>query len=260
MKRFAGLVLILVAFGFVALQPGTALGHASLVSSDPAANSFLQKAPTQISLTFAENIDSANSSVRLLDAQGAEITIPKPVISPDSLSMTVALPKLGPGIFNVLWSNVSRTDGHALSGSFPFTVLNPDGSVPTGTNQFGGINTNPDPAPLADGVAVRAVSLVALTIVLGAALLVLLWEGAGVAARRGLERTIYFGAVVLAAATMLNLVTIHNAYSSTSLNELIFHTPIGGYWLTRMGVVLLIAVAATFLTEAPKRTAAAVIA
>lgn len=259
MKRWAGLLIFLGVCGFVALRPGTALGHAALLSADPAANAFLQRPPSQVSLTFAEGVDESNSGIRLLDSNGQAVTIAKPQYSNGSATMTVALPKLAPGIYNVLYVNVSRIDGHALRGSYPFTVLNPDGSVPTATNQFSGIDANPDPAPLADGVAVRALSLLGLAIVAGGALLVLLWREAGDGVRKGLERTIYSGALVLAAATLLNLQTIRDAYSSTSLMELVLHTPSGGYWLTRIGVVMLIAVAATFLSEAPRRTAAAIL-
>ena len=260
MRRYAGLLAVIVVLGVVALRPSIALGHASLVRADPAPNSFVQRPPTQIDLSFAETLDRSNSSIRLLDATGKDIALPKPQFSSDGLGMTVQLPKLDPGIYNVLWANISQTDGHALRGSYPFTILNPDGSVPAGTNQVSGLGSNPDPAPVADSVAVRALSLVGLAVVVSGALLVLLWDAVGEAARRGLERAVYVGAAILAIATLLNLATIRDTYTSTSFTQLIFHTPAGGYWLTRIGVVLLIAVAATFFNEAPKRTAAALLA
>ncbi len=260
MKRWAGALILLGVCAFVALRPGTALGHAALLNAEPAPNAFLQRPPSQVSLTFAEAVDESNSGIRLLDSNGQAVTIPKPKFSNGSVTMTVDLPVLKPGIYNVLYVNVSRIDGHALRGSYPFTVLNPDGGVPSAVNQFGGIDANPDPAPLAEGVAVRALSLLGLVIVAGGALLVLLWHEAGEGVRKGLERTIYSGALVLAIATLLNLQVVRDAYSNTSLNQLVFHTPSGGYWLTRIGVVMLIAVAATFLAEAPRRTAVAVLA
>ena len=51
MRRYAGLLIALMLIGVVALRPDTALGHAALVRADPAPNSFLQKPPTQISLS-----------------------------------------------------------------------------------------------------------------------------------------------------------------------------------------------------------------
>lgn len=256
MRRVAGLAGFLVLFALAALQPGTALGHAALVASDPAPNAFLQKAPTQISLTFSEPLDSRASKIRLLDANGAEIAVTSLTFSSNNLSMTAQLPNLNPGIYNVLWVNLSSTDGHGLRGSYPFTVLNPDGSVPTGTNNVAGLGSDTDPAPIAEGIAVRALSLFGLAVVTGGALLVLLWGEAGRKTRGGLELTVYFGAVILGIATALNLVSIRDAYAGVSLQDVIFHTTSGGYWLTRLGVVMLAAVGASFIPEMPRRASA----
>ena len=259
MRRSTALLVVVAVVGALALRPGTALGHAALLRAEPSPNAFLQRPPAQVSLSFAEPIDEKNSGIRMLDARGAEFALPKVQFSRGSLGMTVELPKLGPGIYNVLWANVSSVDGHALRGSYPFTVLKPDGTLPDSTNVVAGLSSDADPPPLADGVAARALSLLGLAIVAAGALLVLLWGNAGRGARRGLERTVYFGAAVLLAATLLNLATIRDAYSSTALMDLVLRTPSGGYWLTRLGVVLLIGVAGTFLAEAPRRTSAAVL-
>jgi copper transport protein len=260
MRRSTALLVIVALVGVLALRPGTALGHAALLRAEPSPNAFLQRPPAQVSLSFAEPVDEKNSGIRVLDARGAELALPKVQFSKGSLGMTIELPKLDPGIYNVLWANVSSVDGHALRGSYPFTVLKPDGTLPDSTNSVAGLGSDADLRPLPDGVAVRALSLLGLAVVAAGALLVLLWGSAGSGARRGLERTVYFGAAALAAATLLNLATIRDAYSSTALMNLVFHTPSGGYWLTRLGVVLLIGVAATFLAEAPRRTSAAVLA
>lgn len=255
------LVLALVAISMLAgtlARPQSALAHAALRSSDPVANAFLQRAPTQITLNFTEPIDSKTSTIRVLDAAGKPLAIQAPKVS--GLSMTAALPQLPPGIYNVLWSNTSRTDGHAISGSFPFTVLKADGSLPDQTNTVSGLSSETDPPPLADGVAVRALSLLGLSMVVAGAMLVLLWSGASDALRRGLGVSVYAGAAVLAIATLLNLATIHDAYPGVGLKDVILKTPSGGYWLTRAGLALLIAVAATFLGEAPKRASGALLA
>ena len=253
MKRVSGLVALLAVVTLVALRPGNAFGHAALIVSDPPPNAYLQRPPGQVSLTFSEPLDDRASKIRLLDSTGAEVTVGKVGFSLNSLSMTVELPKLSPGIYNVLWVNLSSVDGHALRGSYPFTVLNSDGSVPQGANQVTGLGSNSDPAPVAEGVAVRALSLLGLAIVAAGALLVLLWGSAGAAARSGLERTIYFGAALLGVATMLNLVSIRDAYAGVPLNDVILHTSSGGYWLTRLGVVMLATVGASFVGDMPRR-------
>lgn len=41
--------------------------------------------------------------------------------------------ELAPGIYTVIWRNLSTVDGHTWAGSFSFTVLNPDGTAPGGS-------------------------------------------------------------------------------------------------------------------------------
>lgn len=260
MKRALAALLVLV--GAVSLLPvERAFGHAAVVRSDPAANAFLLQPPTAITIVFTEPVDDRVSSIRLLNSSGAAIQTPKPSeVSSNGLTMTLPLSRLAPGIYNVLYRNVSRIDGHALQGSYPFTVLKPDGSLPDAVNTFGGISGGADAPPEADGVAVRALSLLGLSLTASGAVLILLWGAAGAGLRKQLTWTIYGGAAVLAVATMLNLAIIRDAYSGTPLNDLILKTPSGGYWLTRFGVVMLVGVAATFAAEAPRRTSAAVLA
>ncbi len=257
MSRATALVLIFAGIAIFVLRPEAAFAHATLRSSDPVANAFLQRAPTQITLNFTEPIDSKSSTLRILDAAGKPIVIQPPNIS--NGSMTDPLPQLGPGIYNVLWSNTSRVDGHAISGSFPFTVLNPDGSLPDQSNTVTGLSSNTDPLPLADGIAVRALSLLGLAMVVAGAMLMLLWNPPVEQVRRGLVVTILSGAAVLGIATALNYATIHDSYSGVGAATVVFKTPSGGYWLTRVGLVLLVAVTATFAAEAPKRTGAALL-
>ncbi len=255
MTRLSALVVMLAGVVLALSAPGAALGHAALRSSDPAANAFVQRAPGQITLSFTEPIEQRSSSIQVLDAAGRAVATGEAQVN--DATMTVSLPVLPPGIYNVLWANVSRIDGHAIRGSYPFTVLNSDGSLPDETNTVGGFSSDPDPPPLADGVAVRALSLMGLLMVAAGVVLTLLWPNPDARARRGLVLTVYAGAAVLLVATALNFVTIRDAYSGVPTRDLVFNTPSGGYWLTRVGLVFLIAVANTFAFEAPRRTAAA---
>jgi copper transport protein len=257
-RRLAALAVVIGGAWFALAQPQPALGHAALRSSDPTANAFLQRAPGQITLSFTEPVDNKSSSFEVLDASGKTVKLGTLVI--DGGTMTAPVPQLEPGIYNVLWSNVSRVDGHAIRGSFPFTVLRPDGTLPSQVNTVSGLSTDSDPRPLADGIAVRALSLLGLVIVVAGALITLLWEKSEDSMSRKLTLAVYVGAGVLLAATLLNFATIRNAYSGLGVRELVFQTPSGGYWLTRLGLVLLITVATTFMAEAPRRTAAALMA
>ncbi|MEX1103124.1 MAG: CopD family protein, partial [Dehalococcoidia bacterium] len=128
-------------------------------------------------------------------------------------------------------------------------------------NRVGGFGSDGDPAPLADGVAVRALSLLGLVIAAGGAMLLLLTP-VTVAAdhRRAFERTILFGAVVLGAATLLNLASLRDVYSGTSLRDLVFETRTGGYWLMRLGAVAAIAAAVPFIADSRRTASGAALA
>ncbi len=258
MRRF---LLALAVFALVAgiARPGTAEGHAALAGSDPGANAFLQRGPGRIALTFTEPVDADRSTINVLDASGTLVDASGIGLSSNGLITQVTFPRaLPPGIYNVLWSNVSRIDGHGLRGSFPFTVLNPDGTVPDVVNTVGGLSTDDDPAPLPDGVAVRALSLLGVVIAAGGAFLLLIGP-VDVAAthRRTYERTILFGAAVLGVASLLNLASLRDVYTGTSLRELTLETRSGGYWLMRLGAAAAIAAAVPFVLDARRRAAAA---
>ena len=80
MKRALLGVLLFVGAVASLLWPGSALGHAALVRSEPTSNAFLQKAPPSISLLFSEPVDERASGIRLLDARGLELKAPGPEI------------------------------------------------------------------------------------------------------------------------------------------------------------------------------------
>lgn len=251
MRRLFGLLVAAVGVTFLALQPGVAFGHAALVRSDPEANSFLQRPPTEVLITFSEPIDSRLSVLRVLDATGqpiSAVTVGHLTFSSDGLSIQRAFSPLAPGIYNVLWNNVSSTDGHALSGSFPFTVLEPDGSLPGQVNTVKGLSTSNDPAPLADGVMVRWLSLLGMLIVAAGGVLILIWPEAGRLVR-GFNRMMLLGAGILFAAGLLNFFVLRDVYSVLSTSEVLFHTRSGGYLVARLGAAVFVGIAAFLLED-----------
>jgi copper transport protein len=244
---FAALVL---ALGFAVLRPGTALGHAALAAADPGPNAFLQRAPTRVALTFSEPVDEQRSAIQVLDAAGAPVGTSALDLSANQLTAQVSFSKqLEPGIYNVLWANVSRIDGHALRGSYPFTVLNPDGSVPDTTNTVAGIATT-DPAAARWRGCPRT-SLLGLVIQLPARCFFSMPTTAD--PPRGFERTILLAPVSSARAPEP---VIRDVYSGTPLSDLMFQTRTGGYWLTRLGAAAAIAAAVAFVGD-NRRLAAA---
>ena len=125
---------LLVLATCLTLGVGTSLAHALLVRSSPAANAELLQSPATIELWFSEPLELSFSSARLLAASGQEVPVGAPLVdSTDPNHMTLPVGQLTPGIYTVAWKTLSRVDGHEWVGSFPFTVLNPDGSRPSGT-------------------------------------------------------------------------------------------------------------------------------
>jgi len=134
--RFAvGTALLLVALvGALALNASRAEAHGVQVSSSPAPNAQLGDSPGSITVNFSEPIEPSVSTIQLWDQSAKKIALPSPEFpGGDGKTMTVEVPDtLKPGIYTVIWRNLSTVDGHTWAGSFPFTVLGPGGQVPQG--------------------------------------------------------------------------------------------------------------------------------
>jgi methionine-rich copper-binding protein CopC len=129
------LLLALILLWLLVIGPAVARAHAILLRSIPEANAELAQPPATIEMWFSEPLEAGFSKARLLDSQGQEI--PTGAVSLDPANpthMTLPLGQLGPGIYTVAWQTLSQADGHEWYGSFPLTILNPDGSRPTSTS------------------------------------------------------------------------------------------------------------------------------
>ena len=130
----------------------------------------LLQAPATIELWFSEPLESGFSSARVLDASGQEMPVGIATVDaadPNHLSLPVD--ELAPGIYTVAWKTLSIADGHEWYGSFPFTVLNPDGSRPSGTAVDLGLETRSE-LPTPAQTAARWLSLLGGILFLGAPL------------------------------------------------------------------------------------------
>jgi len=131
-KKISAITLMVLVASL--LVTGNALAHALLLRSLPIANSELPQSPEKIEMWFSEPLEADFSSARLLTTSGEEIRIDVAELAPsDPTHLTASLSQLAPGIYTVAWKTLSHTDGHEWYGSFPFTVLNPDGTRPDGT-------------------------------------------------------------------------------------------------------------------------------
>jgi putative copper export protein/mono/diheme cytochrome c family protein len=163
----------------------------------------------------------------------------------------VSLP--GPGIYNVLWVNVSTVDGHELRGSYPFTVLKPDGTLPEGQNLVSTSGSEADPPPQPESVAVRALSILGLVLAVAGVLPALL---AGGTARRWNLVALAGAALVLAIASGLQLSLLADTGDGRSLASVLTDTRLGRWWIARAAAAAF--VAAAFLVRTTLRPMAAV--
>jgi copper transport protein len=196
--RWLLLAFALGAVAFFAREPSTPVdAHALLVRADPPVNSQLRDPPRELTLYFSEPLERKFSSVRVTDQDGNRVDQTVTFDDTDKALMRVTLSDLKPGYVTVDWQTVSAVDGHHITGSYPITILNENGSVaatpPAATSSVAGDEANPA------RVVTKAVLLIAMSLVVGAfAFLSFVTPGTGDAeARAPFERRLL---IVLAVA------------------------------------------------------------
>ncbi len=276
LKRLRGVLLLslvlVCAVAFQVSHAGLALAHAVLIRSDPAQNARLTTSPSKVDLFFSEALDHKFSTVSVRDTSGGRHEKGAVSFTNDPTEMTVGVNTLSPGFYTVAWTTVSAVDGHHLDGTFPITVLNPDGSAPAGT---------PPPAASSGGgssgvspfdAALRwllLVGLIGITGGFGFAAFVLYPAAEQLPNEyRGQARGFalwLLGAVVPAAALVALIVNLaallRQAELNGSLSALgsLLSGRSGSYWIVREGLIVAAAAIAWFLTRREQRPEGAAI-
>jgi methionine-rich copper-binding protein CopC len=101
------------------LLAGLAGAHAKLRSTVPAADAQLSAAPKVLTLTFNEDVRLA---VLTLSNAGKNIPLTLDRSAAAAPQVSVPLPPLSPGKYQVQWSALSPDDGHVVKGSYSFTI------------------------------------------------------------------------------------------------------------------------------------------
>lgn len=116
MKRtVVSLLLILTGTGGVE-------AHAFLKDSEPPVGGTVQTSPNEVRIRFTENIEPAFSSIKVFDAAGKQVDKRDVHLDrSDRALLHVSLPRLGAGIYKVVWRVVS-VDTHVTNGNFTFRV------------------------------------------------------------------------------------------------------------------------------------------
>lgn len=257
--------LVLLALPGVALPPPKAV-HATLVSSEPAANSRLTSRPSRIRLVYSEPVEGKLAKVSIVPSAGAPILLRAGADPRDVHAVIAPVDSIGPGNYRVEWRVVSA-DGHPVDGTYLFAIAD----TTLGVQQPTSPPVTPPPeaesepdvwgpglfgAPLIPAV-LRGAALGALAAAAG---LLLFLGGAGPnAAQRGDVRVRRFITMCLLAATALivaHLVTwlintspehqFDTAWAGSALG-----TSVGQVEMWRVGLTVL-AVWAWWLVRRPR--------
>jgi len=113
-----------------------ASAHDELVSSSPAAGAQLTAPPTELSLTFSNDLlsldENSGTAMTVVDQAGDDWVDGEPVIQADNVTVPLA-EGMPDGAYTVTWQVVS-SDGHPTSGEYSFSLAAAEASAsPTAT-------------------------------------------------------------------------------------------------------------------------------
>ncbi|HEX5014921.1 MAG TPA: copper resistance protein CopC [Candidatus Limnocylindrales bacterium] len=141
----AATVLALAAF----LVPAAVFAHAELDTVTPADGSTVEVPPTEVVMTFTQDLNPSKSSIVLVTAAGAEVASGGEVDASDPRRMTLALPALEPGAYEIRWTSWSAEDDEGDRGVTTFTVAAPPPSPSPTPTLAPSATPAPTPGPTA---------------------------------------------------------------------------------------------------------------
>ena len=125
------LLVALLAIHLWGVTPQKALAHANLESAEPSPNAVLQSSPSRVTLRFSEPVAQSFSSIQVLNSAGRPVQKSAAIVDPgDAKTLWTGLDALANGTYTVAWRNLSTVDGHAVRGSYVFSVGEPLSAVP----------------------------------------------------------------------------------------------------------------------------------
>ncbi len=245
------LALVLAAAAVASDRSTPVAAHALLVRADPPVNAQLRsgEVPAVFTLYFSEALERAFSDVRVLDADRTQAADGVEFDDSDDALMRVGVPPLAPGFYAIVWETLSKVDGHRITGSYPLTVLNADGSVPPGVAPSTMTGVSGDEARLAP-VLTKWLLLLVGSLLVGA-IVFALWvaptgDAATAVGRRALF-TALFATLALGAASGAEILLRARDLGGLDRLDLVFETTWGERWLIR---TLLLAPLVMFLALA----------
>jgi copper transport protein len=231
------LVAIAVVVVTVLGATRTVSAHASLISTNPAADSVLDAAPTVIVLTFTEPVDPTDDAIRVVDAQGEVVAVGPVGQDLGNDSITAAIDQeLADGSYVVAWSVVS-SDSHPIRGAFVFSVgqaTDIDDDLITDADQGEEVSS---PVWLTVG---RFASYAGIAVLIGTLAAAVAFAPSTLRTRR-LAATLFAGGYLAMAGTVAMIAAQANVIGSSPLDwTAVLNTRSGGWWLIRLIIVAVI--------------------
>ncbi len=144
-ERLTGLFLAVVATALGAVATALpAYAHAELVSSDPAAGATLQTLPASVRLTFSEAV-RAPAFVEVTGPGDTDVATGDVRIVDDRLTQRLG-ESAGGGSYAVSY-RITSADGHAISGTVPFTLAGAGGDPGAAGGESDGAGQGPATPP-----------------------------------------------------------------------------------------------------------------
>ncbi|WP_433571837.1 copper resistance protein CopC [Streptomyces sp. CA-251247] len=244
----AATVFLGTLLGALLTAASPAAAHAALTGSNPKDGAVVATAPTEVTLTFSEQIAMGNDSIRVLEPSGKRAD--KAKIRDMSTGGKVGygvdlLPGLPDGTYTVAWQAVSA-DSHPVSGAFTFSIGAPsETEVALPDDEAGGGLVG-----LLYDIARYAAYAGFVLLAGGAAFVLLCWQRA--ASVRPVQRLVAYGWVTLTASTLAMLLLrtpytgsgkLADAFDLSGLRD-VLETKTGAALVSRL---LLLGAAALFI-------------
>ena len=95
--------------------------HATLLQTEPAADSRMEHAPSRVLLSFNERVETVFNSIEVLNQKGERVDSGVPQVAGEGDVLAIGLRSLNAGQYVVFWRVISL-DGHQVQGHFGFGV------------------------------------------------------------------------------------------------------------------------------------------
>ncbi|WP_159620922.1 copper resistance CopC family protein [Ruania rhizosphaerae] len=128
LARTSIVAFVVAAVTALILPAAPASAHSALISSDPEDGAVLDTPPTELVLTFNEDILEMGTSIQVTGPDGAEAAEGDPVLNGPEVTQPLAA-DLAAGEYTMIWRVVSA-DGHPIDGELTFTATAGTGEEP----------------------------------------------------------------------------------------------------------------------------------